>query len=77
MTNAEKELQDIARRLLEEKKVDLVIGYGRGTVPLRSVPLFVHTPEEAEKLMNFVGELKSDFNTNTKFIDIGGGLGIP
>lgn len=33
--------------------------------------------EEAEKLMNFVGELKSDFSTNIKFIDFGGGLGIP
>jgi diaminopimelate decarboxylase len=33
--------------------------------------------EAAEKLMNFVGELKSDFSTNIKFIDFGGGLGIP
>ena len=36
----EKSMRDIARNLLKEKKVDLIIGYARGTVPLSSSPIF-------------------------------------
>lgn len=51
MSETETQIREIARKLLEEKKVDLVIGYGRGTLPLRSAPLFVRTPVEAEGLI--------------------------
>ena len=40
-----------ARRLLEEKKVDCVIGYIEGTIPLRAQPFVAYTPEEADKLI--------------------------
>jgi ferredoxin len=43
-------IQKIARKLLEEKKVDLVIGFEEGSTPLRATPVFVRTPEDAEKL---------------------------
>ncbi len=46
-----KELQDIAKKLLEEGKVKLVIGYERGSLPLRASPAFIRSPEEAEKLV--------------------------
>ncbi|MCG8531842.1 MAG: hypothetical protein MI749_14430 [Desulfovibrionales bacterium] len=40
-----------ARRLLEEKRVDCVIGYIKGTVPLRAQPFIAYTPEEADTLI--------------------------
>lgn len=47
----EERIREKAKALLSEKKVDLVIGFGKGTLPLRSAPLFVHTPEEGEGLV--------------------------
>jgi len=44
------QIKDIAKKLLEEKKVDLVLGFADGSLPLRSTPLFARTPGEAEKL---------------------------
>jgi formate dehydrogenase subunit beta len=40
-----------AKRLLSEGKVDVVIGYRAGTVPLRNAPYFARTIEEADKLI--------------------------
>jgi ferredoxin len=51
MTDTERQIRETAKQLLKEGRVDLIIGYGRGTLPLRSVPLFVRTPEEAEGLI--------------------------
>jgi len=44
-------IRDAAKKLLDEKKVDLVIGYAKGSVPLRSTPCFVRKPEDVEKLI--------------------------
>ncbi|MCG8400539.1 MAG: 4Fe-4S dicluster domain-containing protein [Firmicutes bacterium] len=44
------QIKDAAKRLLEDKKVDLVVGFAEGSLPLRGTPLFARTPEEAEKL---------------------------
>jgi len=44
-------IRDTAKKLLDEKRVDLIIGFERGTLPLRSTPCFVRTSEEAEKLI--------------------------
>ena len=41
------DLQAVARRLLEEEAVDVVIGHARGTLPLRSTPVFVRSAEDA------------------------------
>lgn len=43
-------IRQTAKRLLEEKKVDMVVGYAKGTVPMRDRPYFAHTPEECENL---------------------------
>ncbi len=46
-----KQIQDTAKKLLEEKKADLVVGFAEGSLPLRSTPYFARTVEEAEKLI--------------------------
>ncbi|MFZ5595664.1 MAG: Coenzyme F420 hydrogenase/dehydrogenase, beta subunit C-terminal domain [Bacillota bacterium] len=43
-------IQDAAKKLLEEKKVDLVVGFTGGSLPLRSTPCFIRKPEDAAKL---------------------------
>lgn len=43
-------IRQTAKRLLEEKKVDVVVGYAKGTVPMRDRPYFAYTPEECENL---------------------------
>lgn len=47
----EQRIREKAKELLSRKDVDLVIGFGRGTLPLRATPLFAKTPEEAEELI--------------------------
>lgn len=47
-------LRAVAKKLLgaeEEGRVDVVIGHARGTLPLRSTPLFARTPDEADMLV--------------------------
>ncbi|TET16711.1 MAG: 4Fe-4S ferredoxin [Dehalococcoidia bacterium] len=44
-------IRDTAKKLLVEKRVDLIIGFERGTLPLRSTPCFVRRSVEAEKLI--------------------------
>ncbi len=51
MENDEKQLRAVAEKLLTEKKVDLIIGYERGTLPLRTRPAFIREPDETEKLV--------------------------
>lgn len=51
MENIEKKLREEAKRLLEQKQVDVVIGYEAGTLPLTATPCFMSSPEEAEKLV--------------------------
>ncbi|MDD5168659.1 MAG: 4Fe-4S binding protein [Syntrophales bacterium] len=51
MENLDKKLREEAKRLLEEKKVDVVVGYETGTLPLTATPCFITQPEEAEKLV--------------------------
>ncbi|MBU2261253.1 MAG: coenzyme F420 hydrogenase, partial [Proteobacteria bacterium] len=51
MENVEKKLREEAKRLLSEKKVDVVVGYEAGTLPLTATPCFITTPEETERLV--------------------------
>lgn len=44
-------IREIAKDLLRTKKVDLVIGFGEWTLPLRTTPLFIRTPEGADHLV--------------------------
>lgn len=47
----EKQVRELAKQLLAEEKVDLVIGWAPGSVPTRSRPFFARTLEEAEQLV--------------------------
>jgi len=49
--NREEVLRATARKLLDDGQVSLVIGYGAGTLPLRTTPVFVRTAEEADLLV--------------------------
>jgi formate dehydrogenase subunit beta len=49
--NVQKKLREEAKNLLEEKKVDVIVGYEQGTLPLTATPCFITDPSEAEKLV--------------------------
>ncbi len=51
MENIEKKLREVAEKLLNEKKVDLIIGYELGTLPLRTTPCFINKTEDVKKLV--------------------------
>ena len=51
MNDMTQQIRTAARRLLEEKRVDCVIGYRKGTVPMQEEPYFAYTPEETENLV--------------------------
>jgi len=51
MSELEELLRAKARQLLAEGQVQQVIGYERGTVPLRARPCFVRDPEQVERLV--------------------------
>ena len=46
-----KEIRDVARKLLRDKQVDVVIGFERGSMPLRRRPCFVRKEEDADRLV--------------------------
>jgi len=50
MIDVIQQLREQARKLLEEKKVELVIGYGEGTEFTRVTPVFITSPEEVSAL---------------------------
>jgi formate dehydrogenase subunit beta len=47
----EKKLREEAKKLLAEKKVDCIVGYEAGSLPLVATPCFIEKPEEAERLV--------------------------
>ncbi len=51
MEAIEKKLREEAKKLLEEKKVDVIVGYEAGTLPLTAVPAFVTDPSDTTKLV--------------------------
>jgi formate dehydrogenase subunit beta len=51
MGAVENKLRQTASELLAGKKVDVVIGYELGTLPLTATPVFVTKPEDAERLV--------------------------
>jgi ferredoxin len=44
-------IKEISKRLLEEGRVDMVIGFKKGTVPMMNEPSFARTSAEVEKLV--------------------------
>jgi formate dehydrogenase subunit beta len=51
MEKMEKKIQQIAERLLKEHKVDLVIGFEKGSLPMKARPSFIRKPEEVQRLV--------------------------
>lgn len=51
MENVEKKLREEAKLLLAEKKVDVIVGYETGTLPMTATPCFIAKPEEADRLV--------------------------
>ena len=47
----QQKIREKAKELLANKEVDLVIGFGEGSLPLRATPIFIRTPEEADRLV--------------------------
>ncbi len=47
----EKKMREIAGTLLSEKKVDLIIGYKKGTLPLITQPIIIDKSEDVDKLV--------------------------
>ena len=47
----QKRIREEAKKLLEKKEVDVIVGFGEGTLPLRATPLFIRKPEEADRLI--------------------------
>lgn len=46
-----KALRDFCAGLLQEGEVDVVVGFERGSLPLRSTPVFARTPDDASRLI--------------------------
>ena len=51
MENLENSIREVVKELLSEKKVDLMVGYEQGTLPLRATPCFVDKVEDVQKLV--------------------------
>jgi len=51
MEGYEKEIREIAKRLLTQNRVEVVIGFERGTLPLRASPVFVRETACADRLI--------------------------
>jgi len=47
----EASMREIARSLLSEKNVDVIIGYTKGTVPMSSSPIMITKVEDVDKLV--------------------------
>ena len=50
MVDYTEKIQEAAKRLLTEGKVDVVIGYRRGTVPMMNEPILVRRADQADQL---------------------------
>ncbi len=50
MNQIAQQIREAAKRLLQEGRVDCVIGFKKGTVPMQEQPYFAYTAEEAEDL---------------------------
>lgn len=51
MSELEKVLRETARQLLEENQVEVIIGFERGTLPLRTTPCFIRAPDQVDRLV--------------------------
>ena len=51
MTAYTEKIREIAQRLLKECKVEMVIGFRAGTMPMMNEPCFIRKPDQADQLV--------------------------
>jgi hypothetical protein len=51
MTAYTEQIRQIARRLLKECQVEMIIGFRAGSMPMMNEPCFIRKPEDADKLV--------------------------
>jgi ferredoxin len=51
MSELEKMLRETARQLLSENQVEVIVGYERGTLPMRTTPCFIRDPDRVDRLV--------------------------
>lgn len=44
-------LKEIAKSLLSEGQVDVILAYGEGSLPFRAIPIFIEKPEDVERMV--------------------------
>lgn len=44
-------IRNEAKRILKEGVVDVIIGFEKGSIPLKSTPVFIENPDDVEKLV--------------------------
>ena len=44
-------IREIAKKILEDGKVEVVIGFEKGTIPFMSRPVFIEKPEDVQRLV--------------------------
>ena len=47
----EETMRDVAKKLLQDKEVDVILGYTKGTLPLRSSPITISNPDNIDQLV--------------------------
>jgi ferredoxin len=71
--NLENSMREVVRKLLKEKKVDLIIGYEQGTLPLRAAPCLIDKVEDVPKL---VWNTSCDANLSKYLVGREGKVGV-
>ncbi len=51
MTSYTEKIREVSERLLRECKVDMVIGFRQGTLPMMNEPYFAKTPQDVQNLV--------------------------
>jgi formate dehydrogenase (coenzyme F420) beta subunit len=51
MEHLSQQIQEAAKKLFEENRVDVVIGFEQGSLPLRATPFFARSADEAQRLV--------------------------
>ncbi len=51
MQEIEKQLRETVRKLFEDKKIDLFIGYEQGSLPMTATPCFLSRADEVDRLV--------------------------
>ncbi len=51
MSDTEARLRETVKKLFDEKQIDLFIGYGQGSLPLTSAPVFISGADEVDRLV--------------------------